>query len=153
MLVLLAALGIGGGVVWSRRPPKVGPPPPAPPLPGRPRLVSVVGGQMPFGTPADPAETVLLEGRQVLGRSRDADVHLPDLTVSPRHALVEADRTGRVVVRDLGARNGLSVDGIPVAVAQLHDGARLRLGDVQLIYRIDPVDNSDGRHGGTQIGS
>ena len=148
-LVLCAALGVlgAGGLAWLRRPA------PAParveqPLPGRPRLVAVVGGSMPHGTPGQPHEIELHEGRQTLGRDRDADVHLADLTISPRHAVVEADHAGRVVVRDLGTRNGLVVDGVPVAQAELHDGNRLQLGDVQLVYRVDPERDDGGRHGG-----
>jgi len=96
----------------------------------------------------EPEQIVLREGRQVLGRAWDADIHVADLTVSPRHALVEADREGRVVVRDLGARNGVTVDGIPVVQSELHDGNRLQLGDVQLIYRTDPERDDGGRQGG-----
>ncbi len=146
-LLLCAALGVlgGGGLAWLRRP-TTAPVPLPEPLPGRPRLVAVIGGSMPHGAPVQPHETELREGRQVLGRDRDADVHLADLTVSPRHALVEADHEGRVVVRDLGTRNGLVVDGIPVAEAELHDGNRLQLGDVQLVYRVDPGRHDGGRH-------
>lgn len=145
-VLLLACAGVAGAALWRRQPA----PAPAPlgPLPGRPRLVPVLGGTVRHGEPVEPDETVLHAGRQVLGRARDADVHLGDMTVSPRHALVEADGEGRVVVRDLGARNGVRVDGIPVAVAELHDGNRLQLGDVQLVYRNDPSRDDGGRHGG-----
>lgn len=151
-VLLLAGLGVAG---WAqrRRPPEPRPGdlqardcPPAPPPPGRPRLVAVVGGAMRHGE-RGPEETPLRAGAQVLGRARDADVHLADLTVSPRHALLEADERGRVFVRDLGALNGLSVDGIPVAEVELHDGNRLQLGDVQLIYRTDRIAGDGGRQG------
>ena len=149
LLLLLAVLG-AGGLGWARlrQPAPEEPAPPPAPLPGRPRLVTVLGGTLRHGDPVEPDETVLCEGRQVLGRDKHADVHLRDLTVSPRHALIEADRAGRVVVRDLGARNGLRVDGIPVAEAELHDGNRLQLGDVQLVYRTDPRNDDGGRSGG-----
>ncbi len=146
-MLLLVVLGLGG-LAWARRQPSVAELPPPAPLPGRPRLVAVLGGQLRYGAPPVPAETLLQEGRQVVGRARGVDVHLANMTVSPRHALVEADRSGRVVVRDLGARNGLIVDGIPVAEVELHDGNRLQLGDVHLVYRTDPVSDSGGREGG-----
>lgn len=145
-LVVLGSVAVAVAVARRRRPQAVAAE--VAPLPGRPRLVAVVGGQVRHGELTEPAETPLREGRQVLGRARDADVHLADLSVSPRHALVEADPAGRVVVRDLGAVNGVAVDGIPVAQAELHDGNRLQLGDVQLIYRSDPADDDGGRHGG-----
>ena len=40
------------------------------------------------------------------GPGIDVDVLLDDLTVSPRHALLDVDGEGRVVLRDLGAVNG-----------------------------------------------
>lgn len=146
---LLGGAAVGAVLLSRRRRPAAAVEAPgAEPLPGRPRLVSVVGGQLRHGAPVEPDERVLTEGRTVVGRDKHADLHLADLSVSPRHALVEADREGRVVVRDLGALNGLSVDGIPVAEAELHDGNRLQLGDVKLVYRVDPEHDDGGRHGG-----
>jgi hypothetical protein len=152
--VLLLALAAAADR-WRRRPVAIETAPPAP-LPGRPRLVHVLGGEVRHGEALEPQETVLTEGRTVVGRRRGVDVRLRDLTVSPQHALLEADREGRVVVRDLGTLNGVKVDGIPMAEAELHDGNRLRLGDVDLIYRTDPRRDDGGRHGGElgeQIGS
>ena len=147
--LLLALLGGAGGaaVAGRRRPPE--PPPQQARLPGRPRLVGVLGGSAPHAAagPAAP-ETLLREGVTVLGRAKDCDIHLADLTVSPRHATVEASRTGRVVVRDLGALNGLRVDGVPVVQARVHDGQRLSLGHAELVVRIDPVSDDGGREGG-----
>lgn len=121
---------------------------PTAPLPGRPRLVAVLGGSLPHGGGSAAPELVLHEGRHVLGRARDVDVHFADTTVSPRHAVVEADRHGRVHIRDLGALNGVSVDGIPVVSTELHDGNRVQLGDVKLVYRTDPYHDGGGRQGG-----
>lgn len=149
--VLLGGVAVAAVALATRRRHQEPPPAPAAPaaaLPGRPRLVQVVGGQLRHGEPVNPAERLLAQGRIVVGRDKHADLHLGDLTVSPRHALVEADREGRVVVRDLGAANGVHVDGIPVAEAELHDGNRLQLGDVQLVYRTDPEHDDGGRQGG-----
>ncbi len=147
----LVLLGVAGAYAWHRSrpspPPPAAPTPPAP-LAGRPRLVPVLGGSLRHGESADPPEMLLHRGRQVLGRDRHADLRLHDLTVSPRHAVVDADGDGRVVLRDLGTRNGVQVDGIPVAEVELHDGNRVQLGDVQLVYRTDPVGDDGGRSGG-----
>ena len=51
-------------------------------------------------------------------------------------------------VRDLGALNGLTVDGVPVVRARLHDGNRLDLGEAQLVFRCDPESDDGGRQGG-----
>lgn len=147
---LLKLLLMAAGAYGAGRRSRGGPPAPAPQraLPGRPRLVTVFGGHLPHGEAPVPPETVLRAGRLVLGRARDADLLLRDPTVSPRHALVEADGEGRVRIRDLGALNGVSVDGVPMAEAELHDGNRVSLGAVQLVYRTDPVRDDGGRSGG-----
>lgn len=147
-MVLLAA-GAGGLLWWRRRPVPAPPVAVAPaPLPGRPRLVKVIGGSLRHGEDPGPIELLLPAGRLVVGRAKDADVHLDDLSVSPRHALLTLDPEGHAVVRDLGSLNGLFVDGIPVAERELYDGNRLQLGNVRLVYRTDPENDSGGRQGG-----
>jgi len=145
-LLLLAAFGVRG--VLARRQASRAGELPVVELPGRPRLVEVLGGTLVHGEQPVVPERVLRPGLQVVGRSREADIRLTEETVSPRHAAVEADLEGRVVVRDLGALNGLSVDGVPVREAELHDGNRLQLGDAVLVYRVDPAADDGGRQGG-----
>ncbi len=68
-----------------------------------------------------------------LGRSSTCDVHLPDASVSRRHAEI-VRREDRLLVRDLGSRNGTRVDGAEVTgLTELAAGARLGLGDVELL--------------------
>jgi len=59
-----------------------------------------------------------------LGRAKDCDVVLPEREVSRHHARIERDTVG-YVLRDLGSRNGTSVNG--EAVGNLP--SRLRAGD------------------------
>jgi DNA-binding winged helix-turn-helix (wHTH) protein len=75
-------------------------------------------------------------GEVVLGREGDAVVPLPSASVSRRHAVVVMD--GRsATVRDLGSKNGTFVDDVRVEGAiALRDGARVRLGSVELTYRV-----------------
>ncbi len=69
----------------------------------------------------------------VIGRSRDADVHVDDVGISRRHARVV--RNGRrYVLEDLGSTNGILMNGRRVAFADLADGDRLQLGS-KLIFR------------------
>lgn len=153
VLGLLAGLGTVIALRRRRLAPTV-PPGGAPAaLPGRPRLVEVAGGSLPHGhLDAEPAEVLLPLGRTLVGRVRDADLRLSDTSVSPRHALLAVEPDGRVVVHDLGAANGVSVDGIPVAEVELHDGNRLQLGDTTLVYRVDPVAGDDGGRQGGELG-
>lgn len=83
-----------------------------------------------------PLELVLEQGARVplvgevtIGRGPDCTVVLPDPAVSRRHA-----RISQSAVEDLGSLSGTYLDGGRVAGrAPLHDGARLRLGDTELL--------------------
>lgn len=72
--------------------------------------------------------------RLVVGRDADADIVVPDGSVSRRHAILR--RTGEAfTIEDLGSRNGTHVDGRPLAKgerAELSPGRRVRLGSVDL---------------------
>jgi hypothetical protein len=74
---------------------------------------------------------------QVIGRGRGADIRLPDPQASRRHARLRVD--GRAVtLEDLGAKNGLRVNGVPVErrPSPLRDGDELALGDTLLAVAI-----------------
>ena len=69
----------------------------------------------------------------VLGRGTDVDLRVDDAGVSRRHAEI---RTGeRTLLIDLGSTNGTTLDGKAVARAELHDGARIGLGETVLVFR------------------
>jgi hypothetical protein len=68
-----------------------------------------------------------------IGREAGSDVELRDEKVSRHHAVIETDASGRVVLRDLGSRNGTFVDGARVSGSRvLRGGERLRIGDQEL---------------------
>ncbi len=73
-----------------------------------------------------------LSGSVVVGAAPDVDVVLADPKVSRLHAEL-AQRPDGLWVADLGSRNGTYVDRVRVASARLHEGARLRLGDTELV--------------------
>ena len=77
--------------------------------------------------------------RTVLGRSPEDPLHpaLHHPTVSRAHFAIEWDEgLGRHLGRDLGSRNGSSVDGVKADGAwfPLEAGSVIRLGDVLLVY-------------------
>ena len=76
--------------------------------------------------------------RVSLGRSPEADVVLLDESVSRFHAeLVWGADLERAVVKDLGARNGTAVDGVPLpgnGRAEVAAGSMLCLGSMLLRY-------------------
>jgi hypothetical protein len=71
-----------------------------------------------------------------VGRSRDCDCVLTDMTVSRRHALIDP-RDGRWFVSDLGSANGTLVNGWRIVdEATVRPGDRLTFGAIT--YRLGP---------------
>ncbi|MFY3745187.1 FHA domain-containing protein [Anaeromyxobacter sp. Red801] len=75
------------------------------PAPSRPHLLVLDGAAAGARLPLGPDQT--------LGRSRRADLRLPDAQASRLHARVRV-RGGAITVEDLGAKNGLRVNGVAV---------------------------------------
>ncbi len=71
--------------------------------------------------------------KMIIGRQSTNDIPLPDRTVSKRHAVIGRVR-GQAVVKDLGSRNGTSVNGQKVEKAILASGDRLKVGSVTLRF-------------------
>lgn len=77
----------------------------------------------------------LRSGETILGREGDGVVALPSASVSRQHAALILE--GRAAqLRDLGSKNGTFVDDIRLeGPVVLRDGAQLRFGTLQVIYR------------------
>lgn len=73
-----------------------------------------------------------------IGRVESNDVVLDDGSVSRFHAWLQQDeRTGQWAITDAESKNGTSVNGAPLGPRQralLDDGARLKLGEVELTF-------------------
>ena len=70
----------------------------------------------------------------LIGRHPECDVRIDLPKISRRHCCL-AQVYDRLVIRDLGSRNGLRVNGRLVDEAQLRSGDELAIGP--LIYRIE----------------
>jgi adenylate cyclase len=81
---------------------------------------------------------VPLEGAEVkLGRGTDADLVLPDFSVSRLHAALRSNgREWRVV--DLGSTNGIELNGVPVADAPIKGGDCIKVGIFELQVEAPP---------------
>lgn len=94
--------------------------------------------------PDEPAAAVLtIDGKRrplakpevVLGRSREADVRLPDPNVSRKHAAIR--RIGSAYwIADLDSTNGTLVNGRRVTRQQLEHGDRITLGSTEAIFEL-----------------
>ena len=74
--------------------------------------------------------------RTVIGTHDSSQLRLEDPTVSRFHAELTA-QDGMVVVKDLGSRNGVFVDGVRVMHAFLHTGAVIAVGQTRLAFSLD----------------
>jgi Nif-specific regulatory protein len=75
----------------------------------------------------------LKEGRTGIGRSAESTIVLQDSLVSRQHA--ELDFDGSIVVlRDLGGKNPVRVNGKDVKECQLYDGDRITIGRSELVF-------------------
>jgi diguanylate cyclase (GGDEF)-like protein len=80
------------------------------------------------------------DGDVILGRTEDSAIQLNDPSVSRRHVRFTVERRGDrpvVYAEDLGSTNGTQLDWKDLAGrTQLDDGARIRVGDIELRYRV-----------------
>ncbi len=86
------------------------------------------------GATTGPAPRIALtKDRIVLGRGADCDVVLSSPVISRRHAALVKE-AGGVVLEDLGAANGVSVNGQIVKRKPLAKGDRIRIGPYVLTF-------------------
>ncbi|SIO59077.1 FHA domain-containing protein [Singulisphaera sp. GP187] len=82
--------------------------------------------------PAIPLQRPIL----LIGRHPECDVRLDLPKISRRHCCV-ALAYDRVMIRDLGSRNGLRVNGRLIEEAQLHPGDEVAIGPI--LYRVESL--------------
>ena len=111
----------------------------------------------PPGAAADPVPLVFPPGRGVrftIGRTRDCDLCLTDLSVSRMHALLVRREDGWVL-SDLGSHNGTRLNGWLVREpVQVRAGNRVEFGSTAFIIQGEPpaeeppaTDNNLGERG------
>ena len=104
---------------------------------GSERLVLVV--RLPTGA---EKEFELVAPKLVIGRSSSGQVVIEDPSVSRAHAEIEVTN-GRAVIRDLGSRNGTSVNGQRLGTegVKLHDEDVIAFGEVRgyVLARVSEV--------------
>ena len=127
------------GPSYEQVPPRIPPPPHAWPGPPAPPL-----GNPPLATPAPPLATpaplAFPPGsgvRFTIGRTRDCDLCLTDLSVSRMHALLVRREDGWVL-SDLGSHNGTRLNGWLVREAvRVRAGDRVEFGSMAFIIQDD----------------
>lgn len=104
------------------------PPPPQMGAPGAGRGVRLVAN--------DGRTYPLSIGSTVIGRGDQANLRLPDVGISRRHARLDFDGA-QVVLTDLGSTNGTMVNGQRVSAVALNPGDMIQIGTTTLTFRVD----------------
>jgi len=87
-------------------------------------------------------QVALVDGDNLLGRAREAEVWIDATGVSRHHARIHLDGE-QAAIEDLGSKNGTFVGGRKVTGSTpLTDGDQIRLGSVVLTFRIPPPPSS-----------
>jgi hypothetical protein len=141
MFRVTAEVYTGGEVAPAQQPAYDAPPPPAyppydqgaagygpPQQQGGGRNVRLVSG--------DGRNYPLQMGSTVIGRGDQANLRLPDVGISRRHARLDFDGA-QVVLTDLGSTNGTMVNGQRVSAVALNPGDMIQLGTTTLTFRVD----------------
>jgi predicted component of type VI protein secretion system len=71
--------------------------------------------------------------REVLGRSKEADIQVSDPNVSRRHAELRREGSAYWLV-DLDSTNGIEVRGKRVKRLKLEDGTRFTIGSTEVTF-------------------
>lgn len=80
-------------------------------------------------------EFPLVEGENLIGRSKEADARVAARTVSRRHATITM-AGGVATLQDLGSKNGTFVEGERLRSHKaLTDGDEIRMGRIRLTFR------------------
>ncbi len=92
-----------------------------------PRLVGIRG-------PVEGGIFALADDEISIGRNQSNRLLIPDASVSRQHCTIRKLAAEQYEIRDLGSRNGTSVNGLPVTARVLADGDEIRLGDCHFLF-------------------
>ncbi len=74
-------------------------------------------------------------GVTTIGRGREADIRVPNKSLSRQHARISVDASGVITIADDGSKNGTFVDGQRIDTARpLADGQQFSCGDVLFVF-------------------
>lgn len=73
----------------------------------------------------------LAPGQHQIGRAKLCQIRLTDESVSREHAMIDVE-DGRMVLHDLGSRNGTFIDGKRIDKQIINVGDRIRVGIIEL---------------------
>ena len=81
-------------------------------------------------------QSIELQPGMTIGRSRECDIFLEDLTVSRYHATIEENTPGIYEIIDKQSATGTIVNGRPVTRHKLQEGDVIQVGNTRLTFTI-----------------
>ena len=75
----------------------------------------------------------LAKHEMIIGRSVQADIHLPEAFVSRKHAKIYKE--GKHFIEDLGSHIGTLCHGKKIAIREMYDGDEFFIGSVKLVFQ------------------
>lgn len=84
--------------------------------------------------------------RYSLGRTKENDVSIDDVSVSKHHVSLLLDNSGKLLVADVGSTNGTFINGNRIAygeVTEIEENDVLRLGEIEVLLQMTPRDAPD----------
>ena len=76
----------------------------------------------------------LLPG-MIIGRSRECDIFLEDLSVSRHHAAIHEIAHGRYEIVDNHSATGTFINGNPITRCSLNEGDQIQIGNTTFTFR------------------
>ncbi len=86
----------------------------------------------------------------VIGRQRDAELRLSNISVSRRHARIVTNEEG-IFIEDLGSQNGIQLNGQPTQRQRLKTGDEVQVGKFMLLFFGDERTQLDHEYEGRPI--
>ncbi|MCQ2491225.1 MAG: FHA domain-containing protein [Ruminococcus sp.] len=84
---------------------------------------------------ADRDRGYALECDEILiGRHENADIRIPDMSVSRYHAILNV-ADGKWTITDIGSKSGVYVNGVHIDQKRLRENDVITIGDRRLIFR------------------
>jgi hypothetical protein len=77
----------------------------------------------------------LIKEETFLGRHDTNDIHVPEQTVTGRHAVIRL-KSGKVSIEDLGSTNGTFVNGERIRSKEINAGDRIRVGQIEITVKV-----------------
>jgi pSer/pThr/pTyr-binding forkhead associated (FHA) protein len=89
-----------------------------------------------LSNPQNAMQNIELQPGMTIGRSRECDIFLEDLTVSRHHATIEESTSGGYEIVDNKSATGTLVNGRPVTRHKLQEGDIIQVGNTRLTFNI-----------------